>query len=215
MKIDNFKRAIFMLGTGLLMGGLFSFQSKSVSQANIYYNRENRVNIFKEIQIIKDSNKNLSDQVTELEKELASSNDKEQALNNIKKEIERYQIVAGQQAVNGSGISITVSGELESLWFTDMINELFSAGAEVISVNEMRIADSRNGFDTMPNGQILLGGEILSPPFQFQAIGDKKTLVNSISQVGGIISRINAYKPDYKVEITEENNLQIKPISLP
>ena len=29
-----------MLGTGLLMGGLFAFQSKSVGQANLSYNRE-------------------------------------------------------------------------------------------------------------------------------------------------------------------------------
>lgn len=198
-----------MLSTGVLMGALFSFQSKSVTQANIYYNRESRINIFKEIEIFKKSNQNLSEQVTELQKELASSSDKEQALNNIKKEIDKYEILSGQKLAKGPGISVQISGELESLWFTDMANELFSAGAEAISINGLRLADDRGGFDTMPNGQILFGGEILSLPFKFEAIGDSKTLAGSLNQAGGIISRISAYKPEYKIELKEEQNLQL------
>lgn len=204
-----------MLSTGVLMGALFSFQSKSVSQANIYYNRESRINIFKEIEIFKQNNQNLSDQVAELQKELASSSDKEQALNIIKKEIDKYAILSGQKAASGPGVSVQISGELESLWFTDMVNELFSAGAEAISINGMRLADDRSGFDTMPNGQILFGGEILSPPFKFEAIGDSKTLAESLNQAGGIISRIIAYKPEYKVDVKEEQNLQLSPVVQP
>jgi len=204
-----------MLSTGVLMGALFSFQSKSVSQANTYYNRESRINIFKEIEIIKNSNQNLSEQAAELQKELENSGDKEKALNIIKKEIEKYQILSGQKQATGSGISVQISGELESLWFTDMVNELFSAGAEAISINGMRLADDRSGFDTMPNGQILFGGEILTTPFKFEAIGDSKSLAGSLNQAGGIISRISAYRPEYKIDLKEEQNLRLSVIVLP
>lgn len=204
-----------MLGTGVLMGGLFSFQSKSVSQANLYYNRESRINIFKEIEIFKQGNQNLGDQVSELQKELASSSDKEQALNSIKKEIDKYELLSGIKTAAGPGIKVEISGELESLWFTDMVNELFSAGAEAISVNGMRLADDRSGFDTMPNGQILFGGEILSPPFRFEAIGDSSALAGSLNQAGGIISRISMYRPEYKIGLTEEQNLQLSPVIQP
>jgi uncharacterized protein YlxW (UPF0749 family) len=212
MPINNLKRSVFMLSTGLLMGALFSFQSKSVSQANMYFNRESRINIFKEIEIFKQGNQNLSEQVSELQKELANSSDKEQALNSIKKEIDKYELLSGQKSVKGPGISVQISGELESLWFTDMVNELFSAGAEAISINGMRLGGDRSGFDTMPNGQILFGGEILTPPFKIEAIGDSKTLAGSLNQAGGIISRISAYKPEYKIGLKEETNLQLNPV---
>jgi uncharacterized protein YlxW (UPF0749 family) len=200
-------RAGFLLGTGVLMGGLFAFQSKSVSQANIYYNRESRISIFKEIQIVKKSNQNLNEQVNELEKELVASSDREMALNNIKKEIEKYQVLSGLLPAKGEGIKIEISGELEALWFTDLANELFSAEAEAISINGIRLNPSNLGFDTMPNGQILFGGEILTAPFHFEVIGDAKTLASSINQSGGILGRIQSYKPEYQINVSEAKEL--------
>lgn len=196
-----------MLGTGVLMGSLFAFQSKSVSQANIYYNRESRISIFKEIQIVKKSTQNLSDQVNELEKELIVSSNKELALSNIKKEIEKYQVLSGELTAKGQGIKVDISGELETLWFTDLINELFSAGAEAISINGIRLNPLNAGFDTLPNGQILFGGEILRAPFHLEAIGDMKNLAGSIKQSGGIIARIQSYKPEYQIKVAESKEL--------
>jgi uncharacterized protein YlxW (UPF0749 family) len=199
-----------MLGTGLLMGLLFSFQSKSVSRANLYFNRESRVNVFKEMQIVKKGNQNLNEQLSELQKELDNSTDKEKILASINKDISRYEVAGGKTDIHGQGISVEINGELEALWFTDMVNELFSAGAEAISLNGIRIIDKNVGFDTMPNGQILFGGEIISPPFRFEAIGDSKTLLGSINQAGGIINRIMTYRPKYEVKTIENDNIEIK-----
>ncbi|MCC7431952.1 DUF881 domain-containing protein [Candidatus Peregrinibacteria bacterium] len=209
MKLSNIQRTAFMLGTGVLMGSLFSFQSKSLSQANIYYNRESRISIFKEIQIVKKSNQNLNEQVIELEKELAAANDKETALKNIRKEIEKYEMVSGQKELSGQGIVIEINGEIEALWFTDLMNELFSAGAEGISVNGIRLADQNTGFDTMPNGQILFGGEILSAPFKLEALGESKVLAGAIQQNGGIVNRILENKPGLEVTVSEVKNLKL------
>lgn len=209
MKLSNIQRTAFMLGTGVLMGSLFSFQSKSLSQANIYYNRESRISIFKEIQIVKKSNQNLNEQVIELEKELAAGNDKETALKNIRKEIEKYEMVSGQKELSGQGIAIEINGEIEALWFTDLMNELFSAGAEGISVNGIRLADQNTGFDTMPNGQILFGGEILSAPFKLEALGESKVLAGAIQQNGGIVNRILENKPGLEVTVSEVKNLKL------
>ncbi len=203
----------FMLGTGVLMGGLFSFQSKSLSQANIYYNRESRISIFKEIQIVKKSNQSLNEQVIDLEKELAAGNDKETALKNIRKEIDKYEMVSGQKDLLGQGITIDINGEIEALWFTDLVNELFSAGAEGISVNGIRLADQNTGFDTMPNGQILFGGEILSAPFRLDVIGESKVLAGAVQQNGGIISRILENKPGIELTVSEVKELKLPKIS--
>lgn len=202
-----------MLGTGLLIGGLFAFQSKSVSQANLTYNRESRISIFKEMQIVKKSNQNLSEQMNELEREVLASDNREVALENLAREIEKYQLLSGKKPVNGPGVSVKVEGEMEALWFTDMVNELFSAGAEAISVNGIRLAPGNLGFDTMPNGQVLFGGEILSPPFRFEAIGESTNLASSLLQNGGIISRLRAYRPEDTIEVVELDNLNLSPIA--
>jgi len=209
MDRNNWLRASFMLGTGVLMGGLFSFQSKSVNQANAYYNRESRVNIFREIQIVKQSNQNLNDQINELQKELGDSSNKEQVLNSIKDEIAKYQILSGELPAHGEGIKIDISGELEALWFTDLVNELNTAGAEAISINGLRVAPENVGFDTIPNGQILLGGDILTAPFHFEIIGDAKALSSSVNQTGGILARIQAFKPEDQINVSEAKDLQL------
>lgn len=210
---DKTMRTAFMLGTGLLIGGLFAFQSKSVSQANLTYNRESRISIFKEMQIVKKSNENLAEQLSELNAELLASGNREQALENLAREIEKYQMLSGQQTVSGPGVLVEVDGEMEALWFTDMVNELFSAGSEAISVNGIRLAPGNLGFDTMPNGQVLFGGEILSPPFRFEAIGESKNLAGSLQQNGGIVARLQAYRPDDQIKVSEEEKLTLSPIA--
>ena len=207
-------RLIVMLITGLVMGGLFAFQSKSVSQANLSYSRESRISIFKEIQIVKKSNENLSEQALELEKELVASDDREQALENLRQQIEKYEVLTGKKPAAGEGVTVQISGELEAIWFTDLVNELFSAGAEAVSINGIRLAPENLGFDTIPNGQILFGGEILSPPFVFEAIGDSETIAGSLEQSGGIIPRIQAYQPDYSIILVRDEKLSLPAMSL-
>jgi uncharacterized protein YlxW (UPF0749 family) len=209
---DKKLRFMFMLGTGLIMGTLFAFQSKSLSQANLSYSRESRVSIFKEIQIVKESNQSLSEQTMELEKDLAASDDREQALENLRREIEKYEVITGKKAAIGKGVTVEIDGEIEALWFTDLVNELFSAGAEAVSINGIRLTPNNLGFDTIPNGQILFGGEILSPPFVFEAIGDSETIAGSLEQSGGIISRIKANKPDHSVLLIKETGLSLPAI---
>lgn len=203
-----------MLCTGLMIGALFAFQSKSVSQANVSYSRESRISIFKEIQIVKESNKNLSEQAMELEKELDANDNREQALKNLRLQIEKYDVLTGKKSATGEGVTLQINGELEAIWFTDIVNELFSAGAEAVSINGIRLAPVNLGFDTIPNGQILFGGEILSPPFVFEGIGDSKTIAGALEQSGGIISRIKAYKPDYSIVLIKDKSLSLPAINL-
>ncbi len=210
MTSNDWQRAGYMLGTGLLMGGLFISQSRSVSQANIYYNRESRVSVFREIQIAKKNTQGLTEQVEALEKELAASSDRETLLENIRKEIETYRIMTGELAASGEGVRITISGALETLWLTDLVNELLLSGAEAISINGIRYDAGNTGFDALPNGQILFKGEILATPFVFEAIGDKNNLTDSMKLRGAVLSRIQSSKPDYLIKIESLDKLNLK-----
>lgn len=196
----------------MLMGTLFGLQSKSFVES-VSYNRENQNNVFKEIQIVKESNDNLRLEVEDLELSLDNSTDQELALENIKKEIEKYNILLGNLEVEGPGIVMKIGENLEIIWFNDLVNELYSAGAEVVSINGFRLNERLSGFDNMPNGQILLGGEILSAPYEIIAIGDGENMFKALTQAGGIIERINNYKLKNVVEVIKQEDLKMERVS--
>lgn len=213
MPKPNYNKRNIALGvTGLLMGTLFGLQSKSFVES-VSYNRENQNNVFKEIQIVKESNDNLRLEVEDLELSLDNSTDQEAALENIKKEIEKYNILLGNLEVEGPGIVMKIGENLEIIWFNDLVNELYSAGAEVVSINGFRLNEGLSGFDNMPNGQILLGGEILSAPYEIIAIGDGENMFKALTQAGGIIERINNYKLKNVVEVIKQEDLKMERVS--
>lgn len=176
--------------TGILLGFLVVLQSRSFGGVQDKLARDSRANVFREIQILKTTNENLGEEIADLEVQLAKASDQELALKALQDEIAKDKIIAGHVDVSGPGIELTIKNNLPALWFTDIVNELWSAGAEAISVNDVRLTNSSVGFDTLPNGQISLNGVILTAPYHFRGIGEKKVLSEALSQPGGIIQRI-------------------------
>ncbi|MBD3270357.1 DUF881 domain-containing protein, partial [Candidatus Peregrinibacteria bacterium] len=157
-------RILALIALGLLVGTIFVFQSKSVAEAERAINRDMRINIFKEIEIVHQSNNDLRDQIEELEQELESIEDKESALENLRNQIEKYSIISGDVSVEGEGIRMIVDKEIEALWFTDIINEFYTAGAEAVMINGIRLTDENVGFDNIPNGKVLFNSVVLEAP---------------------------------------------------
>lgn len=190
MKIKEKKREFSILFTSVLVGFLILLQAKSFTNFTETMGRDTRADVFREIQILKKTNENLEHEIADLEAQLSSNSDKQEALEAVKKEIGKYNILTGRVAVSGPGIALEVNGNVPALWLVDIVNELFAAGAEAVSVNSIRLTNVTNGFDTIPNGQILLNGVILKQPYRFEAIGDKKTLLDALSQPQGILQRL-------------------------
>jgi len=202
-------RFLVLLLLGILMGVLFSSQSRSVAETQKAVDRENRVNIFKKIEILKNSNQDLRDQLDELKTELASNINKETAVANLNKEIEKYSIIAGRSGVEGEGLIISVDKKLDALWFTDLVNELFTAGAEAISINGIRVTEQQIGFDNIPSGQVLIGGEILDPPYEILAVGEGRVLYEATTQQGGIVTRLNKFLPEHQIKVERSDQVII------
>ncbi len=198
-----------LLTIGLIIGTAFVFQSKSVNEATQRVNREVRINIFKEIEVLLQSNEDLRMQIDKLEEEKKKGSDRENAIANLKKQRELYQILLGEIDVKGQGVLISIDQNLQALWFTDLINELYTSGAEVISINGKRYADPYLGFDNMPNGQILFGEEMIIPPYEIKAIGDTDVLYSALNQSGGFVDRINKFLPEHQIEIEKQTNMEI------
>jgi uncharacterized protein YlxW (UPF0749 family) len=127
-------------------------------------------------------------------------------------EIKKDQMIAGDVDVQGPGVELSVNNNLAGIWLTDIVNELWSAGAEAVSVNGIRLTNSTVGFDTLPSGQISLNGAILSSPYLFDAIGDGITLNEALSQSSGIIQRIKGATPGVDISLDQKDTIQMQKV---
>ena len=203
-------KSIAILVTGVLLGFLVVLQARSFNDVQGLTQRDTRANIFRELQILKTTNENLSDEISDLSNQLQKASNQEQAIKGIEDEIQKDRLIAGQVDIAGNGIEVTIKQNVPVLWMTDMINELWTAGAEAISVNNIRLINSTVGFDTLPGGQISLNGVVLTAPYTFDAIGDKKTLLPSLDQPQGIVQRLKEAIPGVDIATEAKDRIVMK-----
>ncbi len=204
------KRELIILVLAFVFGFFVIVQSRSFRNANDIFIRDMQSNIFQEIKILKEQNENLRKETVDLEGTLAQLKDQNQALGAIKDQIDKYKKLDGGAPVFGSGISVELRGNITTPWATDFINELFNSGAQTVSINGIRITNKTIGFDTLPKGQIVLNGSIISSPYIFNAIGDSSTLIKTLEMPNGILSRIKSAFKDLKTEITPKEVIHME-----
>lgn len=116
----------------------------------------------------------------------------------LSKEMETVKMGAGVVALEGPGIIVTIDdskrqtkpGENPNLYLIHdddilkVINELFAAGAEAISINEQRLIASSEIRCAGPT--LSVNNTRYSPPYEIRAVGDPQTLENSLKMRGGV-----------------------------
>jgi uncharacterized protein YlxW (UPF0749 family) len=112
---------------------------------------------------------------------------------------------AGLIAGTGQGVVITLDdsnlprqpGEDPNLFLIHdedllkVINELFAAGAEAVSVNGQRIITNSEIRCVGPT--IIINSIKLAPPFIIQAVGDPDILETSLKMRGGVIESLQVF----------------------
>ena len=194
------------------MGFLVVLQTRSFSDVKDIIHRDSRADIFREIQILKNTIRNLEEAISLLETRLEQVSDEGEALQAIGDEIVRDKIIAGHSDISGPGIEMAVKQNIPLFWLTDIVNELFYSGAEAVSINNIRLTNSTIGFDMLPNGQISLNGVILVTPFHFQAIGDKKVMSKALNQPQGIGQRLKESLPNVEVDIDQKDYITMQKV---
>ena len=118
------------------------------------------------------------------------------------KELERVRMGAGVIAVEGPGIIVTIDdskrpskpGENPNLYLIHdddilkVINELWAAGAEAISINEQRLIASSEVRCAGPT--LSVNNSRYSPPYEVRVIGEPTTLENALKMRGGVIETL-------------------------
>jgi len=206
------KKELTILLTASVLGILIAVQAKSFEDVSDVISRNTRADVFREIQILKSTNEGLQDEISDLEVQLAKLSNNQEALNSVRQEIDKYKVLTGRVDVFGPGVSLKINGDIRAIWLTDIVNELFTAGAESVTVNSIRLTNKTTGFDTIPNGQILLNGSIVNKPYLIEAIGDKAVLEEALIQPEGIIDRITRSISDAVIELTQKDFIEMKKV---
>ena len=109
----------------------------------------------------------------------------------LEKELEEANIILGKTDVEGDGVIITLTDNDEKTYtysnILDLINELKFAGAEAISINDIRVIGNTYIANISNRYIILNNNNKITSPYVIKAIGDQNNMQSNLSIKGGYI----------------------------
>jgi uncharacterized protein YlxW (UPF0749 family) len=154
-------------------------------------------------------------EVNKKEKELS---ERQAVSKQVLNELEQMRMRAGLIPVVGPGVTVTLEDSKSARSFTnvadgivhdqnirDVVNELFAAGAEGVSINDQRLVASSSVRCVGPT--IIVNDTKLAPPFVIKAIGDKETLVSALKLPGGVIDILK--KRTLEISISDSDKIEL------
>ncbi len=138
----------------------------------------------------------LQSEITRLEsaRETLLGGDQYQALNEAKRRAKALGQLAGTEPVLGSGVSITISGNLSASTLLDSIQELRDAGATSIQISDSSLdirVVANTWFSDSANG-VTVSGTALQVPITIAAIGDASVLIPALQIPGGLVDTVGS-----------------------
>ncbi|MDP4007631.1 MAG: DUF881 domain-containing protein [Candidatus Peregrinibacteria bacterium] len=196
---------------GALCGFFIVLQFRSFKEVENIVRDSNANNIFREIQVLKLTNDELKQEIVELTLELENLTDGRSFLESIRTALEKNRIIAGLTTVQGPGIMMTLDKKIDTSWLVDTQNELWTAGAEAIAVNGIRLSPYTKGFENF-NGQIYLNKVPIRVPYKIEAIGNADVLVKILVQQGSISARISNVYPGIKINVSQIDSITMNAV---
>jgi uncharacterized protein YlxW (UPF0749 family) len=169
------------------------------------------LNVLEENKKITEEVTKLREDNTKLQNAVASQTGSSKVLN---EGLQEAKTLAGLTEVEGPGITITLRdstkpgppgvASIDAIIHDGdvlrVVNELWAAGAEAISVNKHRVA-GRTSFRCV--GPVIhVDGVPISSPVVIKAIGDPETLTGGVNIRLGVLDEIRAFDDPNMVEIT-------------
>jgi uncharacterized protein YlxW (UPF0749 family) len=126
----------------------------------------------------------------------------------IRNDLQRLLGWSGAIGVNGAGVRVSVSGALPAAGINSLVNELWNAGAEAMSIDGVRLVP---GIVVEGDGTTLtLAGSSLVAPLEILAVGQSETLAGSLTRAGGPIAQLSATYPEVTLTVSAQDLVEIK-----
>lgn len=184
-KIDNFAVAIVMFVVCITLTSVMLMQFKTVEETDITDIRNMReAELRKTLSEWKTKYEETYTQLETTNKKIAEYNEKieknEAASELIDKELKQSNVAVGKTDVYGEGVIVTLNDtdekDIEASDLIKLVNELKYAGAEAISINDIRIINTTDIFDIRGYSYITVGQQRLEAPYVVKAIGNQAYL---------------------------------------
>jgi uncharacterized protein YlxW (UPF0749 family) len=124
-------------------------------------------------------------------------------------------VLAGTLPVQGPGVTLRItdpSSGVPALTLFHVLEELRNAGAEAVEVSGVRLTASSWFADATGPGAVV-NGTLLTPPYEWVAIGDAQTLAVALDIPGGALASIrNAGGEGF---VTQSESLQVTAVAEP
>lgn len=165
---------------------------------------------------LSDRNNSLRDEIFDLRLRVTAARDSvtsgKGSLTESQREIDQLKIFSAQSAARGPGISVKIDGAFDDRAMSDLTNELRNAGAEAISVNDVRVGP-RSWYAPGPEHTVLLDGRQLNGPWTVKAIGAPEVMYVAITRIGGIEGQFVLIYPKTRFTVTKESALDLAAVA--
>ena len=135
--------------------------------------------------------------------------DEYSALNEAKRRADALGVLAGTEKIIGTGVEISISGNLSASTLIDAIQELRDAGATAIQISDRGLAVRlvANSWFADSTSGITVSGTALQVPITISVIGDPSVLEPAIKIPGGLVDTVGSGGGE--VSIIESVNVDI------
>ena len=212
-------RSLFAL-VGIMFGVVIAAQSRSLPTrvtnpiAPYVSLKETREDLYNEQTILQNEILQLQKSIEKTQKESENSILSKQELNSLNNK----KAIAGLTKLNGPGIILILNDSpktpvsedsiIHAADLRDIVNLLWGAGAEAISINNQRIV-LNSSIDCIVN-TILVNDVKLSVPFQIEAIGDQglmRARLTDTNLLSNIHERVK--KEDLTFDLRKNNDITV------
>ncbi len=138
------------------------------------------------------------------------------AAETMAQEFSQLRLILGLTAVEGPGVVVRLQTgdvpgvlpvQMRAADLAGLVNELWSAGAEAVAVNGVRVLASTGFRDHADD--ILVGEAAMRPPFVIAAIGEPLTLQTALNLRGGFVEGLQAI--GLRVAVRQQQRIRLEP----
>ncbi|EKD49469.1 MAG: protein of unknown function DUF881 [uncultured bacterium] len=230
---ENFVFSLILLLMGMIVGVFIAVQIRTTkSIARSADPVRPTLELEDTVEEMRDEQKDLKDEISVLRKDVKNKEkefgNRKAASKEITAELKEYKKIVGLTFLEGKGVEVTLGDGnydglkdrndfkndaiIHSTDILDVINGLWFAGAEAISVNEERIT-SVTSVNCIVN-TILINESHVGAPLKISAIGDPKKLKSSIEDRKRLIDlHERAEKYGIVLEVAERDSVKVNGFS--
>lgn len=186
----------------IIMGILLSLQFQAQNRISSELSMQRTENLIAMVRDLSEKRQKLAIEIVDLNSNLRtqmqSDQDERDLFNSISEELKKVQTVTGDTVLEGPGLNIYIDQTMPILYvdIIHIVNELWAAGAEAISINDYRVTQNTSVFyaEQEHSMSITVDNKILTYPILINAIGDPNSLEKGLTIPGGIMDNLSLYK---------------------